>query len=326
MAATSALPVTLGLMTWGEKGKGDSRVTEVKECERMLDLFLSYGHKEVDTAYAYNLGTSEEYLGKIDYKSRGVVVDTKLYPAGAVTHSAADLRKFIEIQVKALKTDCIDLWYLHGPDRKTPYAETFKEVNELFKEGKFKRFGISNYMSWEVAEIATLCQVNDWVKPSAYQGIYNAVHRLVEPELFPCLRKFGIAFYGFNPLGGGFFTGKYDQKVGPEQGSRFDPKGPRNNVGFDRYWNDEYFQAVEVVSKVAEEHQLLLTEVAFRWCRYHSHMKVEHGDNLIIGASSYKQLDENLVFLEKGPLPDDIVQALDQAWKKVKGVAYQYWH
>ena len=115
------------------------------------------------------------------------------------------------------------MWYLHGPDRTTPYEETLRAVNELYKEGKFKRFGISNYMSWEVAEIVGICRANGWVQPTAYQGLYNAIQRKVEPELFPCLRKFGIAFYEFNPLGGGFFTGRYRSiDDAGEPGSRYD--------------------------------------------------------------------------------------------------------
>ena len=96
-------------------------------------------------------------------------------------------------------TSSIDMWYLHGPDRTTPFAVTLKAVDELHKEGKFKRFGISNFMSWEVAEMVSICRQNGYIQPTAYQGIYNAIHRKVEPELFPCLRKFGIAFYEFNP-------------------------------------------------------------------------------------------------------------------------------
>lgn len=91
------------------------------------------------------------------------------------------------------------MWYLHGPDRTTPYEDTLRAVNELYKEGKFKRFGISNYMScvspclsicvsagrltgtrrWEVAEMVGICKANGYIQPTAYQGIYNAIHRLV---------------------------------------------------------------------------------------------------------------------------------------------------
>ena len=68
-----------------------------------------------------------------------------------------------------------------------------------------------------------ICRANGYIQPTAYQGIYNAIHRRVEPELFPCLRKFGIAFYEFNPLGGGFFTGRYRSlEDSVEPGSRFD--------------------------------------------------------------------------------------------------------
>ncbi|KAI5474926.1 aldo-keto reductase [Pseudohyphozyma bogoriensis] len=318
---TNKVPITLGLMTWGEAGKGDSRVTEVAECERMLDLFLSYGHKEVDTAYVYNLGTSEEYLGK----SRGVIVDTKLYPRLhlGISHSAADLRKFIEIELQALKTDCVDMWYLHGPDRSTPFAETMETVNELYKEGKFRRFGISNFTSWEVAQVCTLCEARGWIKPTAYQGIYNGVHRLIEPELLPCLRKFGVSFYAFNPLGGGFFTGGYSRDQQPKEGSRFDPKGPHGAAAFNRYWNDTYFTALEKIEAVAKKHGLSLAEIALRWARFDSALDASLGDNLIIGASSYKHLEENLRVLENGPLPEEVVKALDEAWENVKGVAYK---
>lgn len=124
------------------------------------------------------------------------------------------------------------MWYLHGPDRTTPYEVTLKAVNDLYKEGKFKRFGISNYMSWEVAEIVAICTTNGYIMPTAYQGIYNAIHRKIEPELFPCLRKYGIAFYEFNPLGGGFFTGRYRSLHDEvEPGSRFDPDRLQGKVG-----------------------------------------------------------------------------------------------
>ena len=84
---------------------------------------------------------------------------------------------------------------------------------------------------WEVAEIVGICKANGYIQPTAYQGIYNAIHRKVEPELFPCLRKYGIAFYEFNPLGGGFFTGRYrSMQDSAEPGSRFDPSKGQGKV------------------------------------------------------------------------------------------------
>ena len=89
------------------------------------------------------------------------------------------------------------------PDASTPLDETIAAVDVLFKEGKFKRFGVSNYSAHQVDELVQIADAKGYVKPTAYQGIYNALHRTVEKELFPVLRKHGISFYEFNPLGGG---------------------------------------------------------------------------------------------------------------------------
>jgi aflatoxin B1 aldehyde reductase len=137
-------------------------------------------------------------------------MDTKYYPTigrnmteEEWTHSPEHLRENLMRSLKALQTDHIDMWYLHGPDRTTPYEVTLREVDKLHREGYFEKFAISNYMAWEVAQICEICDRNGWIKPSVYQGIYNAIHRAVEPELFPCLRHYGMAFYNYNPLAGG---------------------------------------------------------------------------------------------------------------------------
>ena len=158
-------------------------------------------------------------------------------------------------------------------------------------------------------------------------GLYNAIHRSVEKELFPCLRKFGLSFYGFNPLAGGFFTGRYTGKEDKvEAGSRFDPERIQGKMIRKRYWNDANFKALSDVKEVADKEGLTLTEVALRWVSHHSHMKREYGDSVIIGASSLKHIKENLIDLEKGPLPETILKALDRAWDDVVHTACPYYH
>ncbi len=73
----------------------------------------------------------------------------------------------------------MDLLYLHAPDHSTPIEDTLKAVNELHKAGKFTRFGLSNYASWEVAEVVYICRMNKYIVPTVYQGMYNAVTRQV---------------------------------------------------------------------------------------------------------------------------------------------------
>ncbi|KAI0826485.1 Aldo/keto reductase [Trametes gibbosa] len=336
---TSALNIVMGAMTFGEEGTEGARVYDLKDVEAILDIFQAHGHYEVDTARAYSGGTSEEYLAKVEWKKRGLDVATKIYPTAGVTrwrgampgplisHSPEDLRKHLDISLKALNTDSIDLWYLHGPDRGMPYEVTLKEVNNLYKEGKFKRFGISNYMAWEVAEIVGICRANGYIQPTVYQGIYNAIHRIVEPELFPCLRKYGIAFYEFNPLGGGFFTGRYRSlEDAVEPGSRFDPAKSQGLNYRLRYWKEPYFNALNDIEAVTQKHGLTLAEVALRWISHHSLLSREHGDAVLIGASSVKHIEQNLVDLEKGPLPDEVVKALDAAWLAVLPYSSVYFH
>ncbi|KAG6848945.1 hypothetical protein H0H93_012587 [Arthromyces matolae] len=156
MAATipeqkSAL--NIGAMTFGAEGTSGARVHDIKDVEAILDAFRAHGHTEIDTATVYAAGTSEEYLGKIDWKAKGLKYETKLYPAPQfvdglpIEHTPECLRKYLLKSLKALNTDCLEMWYLHAPDRNVPYEVTFKAVNDLYKEGHFKRFGISNYTS-----------------------------------------------------------------------------------------------------------------------------------------------------------------------------------
>ncbi|KAJ6465205.1 Aldo/keto reductase [Mycena vitilis] len=323
----SALNIVMGAMTFGAPGTDGARVHDLKDIEAILDVFLQHGHRELDTARVYCAGTSEEYLGKIDWQAKEILMETKLYPAPGRSHSPEDLRKFLMISLKALNTDKLEMWYLHGPDRTVPYEETLKAVDDLYKEGHFKRFGISNYMAWEVAEMVGICKRHGYIQPTAYQGIYNAIHRGVEPELLPALRKFGIAFYEFNPLAGGFFTDRYvsadDQ---PESGSRFDPERNQGKNYRKRYWKPAYFEALADIRPVVAAHGLTMAEVALRWISHHSLLRREHGDAVLIGASSLEHIEQNLVDLEKGPLPDGVVAALDAAWERVKPVASNYFH
>jgi aflatoxin B1 aldehyde reductase len=215
------------------------------------------------------------------------------------------------------------MWYLHRPDHNTPFEDTLREVNNLFKKGYFCRFGISNYAAWEVAQICELCIKNGWKKPDAYQGIYNALHRAVEPELFPCLRYYSISFYEYNPLAGGYLTDRYERGMS-EPGGRFKPATKQGDAYRRRYWNDAYFDALDIVRPVAARLGLTTTEAALRWVSHHSLMKKEHGDAVIIGASSVKQLEENLRNLGKGPLPEEMIRAFDEGWAVAKSVCTPY--
>ena len=148
----------------------------------ILDIFQNHGHKEIDTARAYGNGSSEEMLGDLKWQERGLTMETKYYPTAGkgvpgswdseLRHDPEGLRKNLMKSLEALKTDKVDMWYLHGPDRTTPYEVTMKAVNDLYKEGHFRRLGMSNYQAWEVSQICEMCKNNGWKMPDVYQGVY----------------------------------------------------------------------------------------------------------------------------------------------------------
>ncbi len=218
------------------------------------------------------------------------------------------------------------MWYLHAADRTTPITATFQEVNNLYKEGLFEKFALSNYMRWEVAQICETCKANGWVMPSVYQGIYNSIHRSVKPELSSCLPHYGMGFYAYDLLGGGFFVGQMPKEQAVEKGSRFDPDKWQEKMHRARHWNDAYFGALDIVKPVAEKHGMTMAEVALRWMTHHSLLGKEYSDAIPIGASSTKHIDQNMKDFEKGPLLEEVVKALDQAWDRVKPLTGRYWH
>ena len=125
----------------------------------------------------------------------------------------------------------------------------------------------------------------------------------IEPDLIPALRKYGMSFYAYSPLGGGFFTMAYRSTSDQvEAGTRFDPNKELGQFHRSRYWNETYFTALKLIETAAKKHDLNLREVALRWISHHSQLKREFGDSVIIGVSSPKHIESNLNDCEKGPL------------------------
>jgi aflatoxin B1 aldehyde reductase len=178
-----------------------------------------------------------------------------------------------------------------------------------------------------VAEVALLAAHNGWIRPTVWQGMYNAITRGIETELIPVCRRFGIDIVVYNPLAGGLFSGKYKLDETPSDG-RFSDVNPKTGANYrSRYFRNYTFEALKIVQPVVEKHGLTLIETALRWVVHHSKLNIKNGnDGIIIGVSSLDQLKGNLTDLEKGPLPEEVVQALDQAWLVAKATAPDYWH
>jgi aflatoxin B1 aldehyde reductase len=213
-----------------------------------------------------------------------------------------------------LKTGKVKILYLVTRDSATPIESTLSAVEELHDEGLFEEFGVSNFSAWQVAEASEIAARHGWMRPSVYQGMYNAITRAVEPELFKCLGNYGIRFHAYNPLAGGAFSKSFGASGAVPAGSRFDISHAQGKLYRDRYWNDAYLDALAEIHRSCEGHGLDAVSVALRWLIHHSQLNAERNDGVIIGASSL----EHLRAVTEGPLPTDVLTAIDDAALKAQ--------
>jgi len=305
------------------------------QSHQMIKDWVKLGYKELDTAIMYCSGNTEKIMGKLHLcrDPEKAKIACKANPS--LGFKSEDVIKQLDTSLESLCVPSIDLFYLHLPDHNIPIEETLKAVNQLHKDGKFKEFGLSNFASWEVADIYHICKENGYVLPTVYQGMYNALTRDIELELIPALRRFGIRFYVYNPLAGGLLSGKYDFSQANEnqpQGRFFsDPKSKSfvakwTGVYRDRFWRDNYKEGVQLVQKVLDEtynKEVTLAEASIRWLNHHSALIDD--DGLILGFSKPEHFQQNIDFacVDK-PLHDDVVNAFNEAWNRIKSDCPKY--
>ncbi|KAH8896486.1 Aldo/keto reductase [Thozetella sp. PMI_491] len=328
-AAQNAKPrVILGLMTFNPDPSSGARILDVGEFGKALDVFQGRGYHEVDTARVYGNGTQEAFTREAGWKKRGLKLATKVkYPHTPGDNVHDKVIESVEKSLAELGTDSVDILYLHAADRATPFTDTISALDKLHKAGKFTTLGLSNFTAFEVAEVVMTAKYNNWVRPTLYQAMYNAITRSIEPELVPALRRYGIDIVIYNPIAGGLFSGKIKSvDVVPESG-RYNADDNMGKMYRKRYIKDTSFQALQLIEPVVARHGLTMIETALRWAVHHSALKVLDGnDGIIIGVSSKEQIDDNLTNLEKGPLPDEVVKVLDDAWNITKVDTAPYWH
>ena len=304
----------LGTMTFGESVFSP----DVKE---FINTYLDAGYNELDTAYVYNEGNCERLLGEaLKEIDRPYTIATKVNPriSGKLDGEAA--YKQVNESLDRLGRDCVDIVYLHFPDPATPVISVLEACADLHEQGKFQELGLSNFPAWMVADVWNICDKHGWVKPTIYQGIYNPLTRKAEIELNACLNNYGMRFYAFNPMAGGLLTGRYGKFEDAPTDGRFTHRP--NYQG--RYWKKSYFDAVEIIKSAAEKHGITSIEATYRWLAYHSMLNGDRGDGILIGASKMSHLKQNMEAVEKGPLPDDVLTAFEEAWSISKKDSPEY--
>ena len=286
---------------------------DLEDSRTMVKAYLSKGGRELDTAYVYNGGITERYLGEIlpQLNPSSYEIATKVHPRITGKLDRATIMMEFTESLCRMKRDSVDLLYFHFPDGKTPIEEALETVAELHQQGKLKELGLSNYPAWQVVDIAYKCDEIGCPRPTVYQGMYNALCRNVDPELFPAIRSLGMRFYAFNPLAGGLLTGKHHHFEDSPESGRF----ARLKSYRDRYWKHSYFDAIEEIRKACEKENVTMVEAAYRWLVNHSCMDAEMNDGILLGASRQEQMEQNLAAATKGSLPDSIISVMDEAWE-----------
>lgn len=317
MAKKSNVKTILGVMEVAKR-------MDLNQSEKFIEKFLEMNGAgqiaEVDTAYMYGNTKTEQFMGKMKFRLLPEVqIATKANPfQKGLSLSAQCVRMQLETSLKHLDVPKVKLFYLHAPDHNTPILETLIEVQKMYEEGKFEQFGLSNFASWEVAQVHTICKERNFVLPTVYQGMYNCLTRMVEKELFPCLRQFNMSFYAYNPLAGGILTGKHSfEDWNKNEPGRFFGKTVWAEAYRKRFWNEIIFKCVDSIQQSLKEcynGDVSLTEASLRWMYHHSKLDAQYGDGVILGASRTTQLEENMKIAQLGPLDEAVVKTIEDCW------------
>jgi len=339
-------------MTWGPTAQTKSEAA-TKQLEALINCKAAYvqsgpeaGKILIDSARIYQSGQSEEQLGAIlkEHPDWAKVISLHTKCNSLIQKLTRDsVIKQCNDSLKALGVKCLDIFYVHSPDISVDYEETFGALNELHREGKFKELGLSAFAAWDVMRVSWLCKEKGWVRPTVYQGVYNAINRNAEPELLPALRTLGIRFYVYNPLAAGVLTGRYKSVKDAENlkegrfSTEFDlnskdpntkpssiPSGKVHLILRGALFKEQLFKSLDIISEACAKANIPMAEAALRWLAHHSALKGHLHDGILFGASNPDQMQQNLASYQASPLPSSIVAAYEDAWKVAKTEAESY--
>jgi aryl-alcohol dehydrogenase-like predicted oxidoreductase len=288
----------LGTMTFGEEfGIG----ADATESRRVLDAYLDAGGNFIDTANIYNRGTSERLLGEFLGPRRArVVLATKytLSTAGSDPNAGGshrkNLRQSLDASLGRLRTEYVDLLWVHGHDRHTRLDELMRALDDEVRRGRVLHVGISNAPAWVVAAASTLAAERNATPFSALQLHYNLVERRIEADFCALAAAFDLGLTAWSPLAGGLLSGKYGAAA--DGGRLAGPRGARTLTEANR-------ATAAALAGLAARSGCTPAQLALAWVR-------ARGVIPIIGARTAAQLAENLGFLAITP-DAELLRALD---------------
>ncbi len=293
--------ICLGTMTFGHQCDEASSFA-------ILDRAADRGVTFLDTADVYPVppsvetaGRTEEIVGKwLEGKRERFVLATKCrFRVGKGPNDEGLSRKHVlkaaEDSLRRLRTDHVDLYQAHSPDPDTLIDETLRAFDDLVRAGKVRYTGVSNFPAWQVALSLGVSERLGLARFECVQPRYNLLYREIEAELLPLCRDQGLGVIAYNPLAGGFLSGKYQALEDVPPGTRFS-LGKTGELYRERYWHRAQLEAVAALRKHFDAKGVSLVTAAVAWVLAQPGVTAA-----IVGASRPEQLDASLAAADYRP-------------------------
>ncbi|MBN2134214.1 MAG: aldo/keto reductase [Acidobacteria bacterium] len=302
----------LGTMTFGKEwGWGADKA----ECRKIFDAFTDAGGNFIDTANRYTEGTSEKYIGDFLSKTRDKYVISTKYTLNTRKNdpnSAGNHRKnmilSLEASLNRLKTDYIDVYWVHAWDFLTPIDEVMRALDDMVTTGKILYIGISDTPAWIVARANTIAELNSWSRFVGLQIEFSLIQRSPERELLPMAEHMNISITPWAVLGGGILTGKYSE----------DNNKPKRFDGNDQRLTIQNMKIAHSVVELSKEIDKPPSQIAINWVRQKSYNMVP-----IIGVRTVDQLKNNVESLQ-WELTQEELEWLDEISSIELGFPHDY--
>lgn len=305
--AGAPVALVVGTMNFGKR-------TPEPEAARIVARALERGLDFFDTANVYNAGESERILGRaLGHRRAQARIATKVgigrleEPEGL---APARIAAAIDESLARLGADHVDLYYFHKPDHGTPIEDSVRAMEKLTDSGKVRAWGVSNYASWQIADILHFCRV----KPRVSQLLYNLLIRQLELEYFRFAQSHGVHTTVYNPLAGGLLAGKVQRAAPLPQGSRFD----KNPMYQKRYLSERFFDLAEAFARLAAEAGVTPVELSYRWVAARPGV-----DSILLGPASVAQLDAAIDAVAK-PIAREVMARADELYQAFQGTDASY--
>lgn len=307
--------LTVGTMNFGAR-------TPAPEAGRIVARALERGVRFFDTANVYGNGEAERILGRALREQRaqagGVGIATKVglarikgKPEGL---AGAQVTSAVEASLQRLGVDGVDLLYLHAPDPSVPAEETLEALHRLWKAGKVRHWGVSNFSAWRILELNGKSDALGLPRPAVSQVLYNLLVRQLEVEYFDFTLHHPLHTTVYNPLAGGLLTGRYLASAAIPEGSRFDG----NRLYQRRYLTERLRALVGEYAAVAKDAGLDLVGLAYAWLAGRPGV-----DSLLVGPGSVEHLDAALDACARR-LPAEVLARIDAVHRDYLGTDASY--